>query len=143
MMLQDIRNAISFLAIKREVDGGRIALVGSSLGANLALLAASQPWAAAVRCVVAISPGLDYQGLKTEKAAKNIPQGVHVLLAAAKDDAYSFTSATTLFKLLKKPKEFSQVEEGGHGVHLFAKGLLHQTQRWVHTALTPPTKTQR
>jgi dienelactone hydrolase len=137
-MLSDVRNAVSYLAMKGEIDGGRIGIAGLSLGANLALLAASQSWAAAVQCVIAVSPGLDYDGIKTEDAAKNIPAGKHVYLAAARDDAYSFESATTLHALLAGPKEFMQIESGGHGAKLFSRGLVPQIPMWLATTLVTP-----
>ena len=71
------------------------ALVGVSLGANLALAYAVEH--EDVPSVVLISPGLDYKGIKTESAIVALGQRP-VLLIAAKDDTYSASTCETLKK---------------------------------------------
>lgn len=135
MMVSDMRNVISFLAAKSEVNGGRMGLVGSDIGANLAIMTAAQPWAAAIRCVIAVSPGLDYHGLKPEAAARALPRTTRVYLVAAKDDEYSFSSATALHRLFNKTEEFVRYDQGGHGTKLYGQGLLHSVAQWLQDSL--------
>lgn len=138
-MVADVRNAVSYLAIRNEVDGGRIALVGSGLGANLALLTAGESWAEAVTCVIAVSPTLDDHGLAPLEAVKRIPKSRAVYLAAARDDAASWTACETLVPQIKTLKEFFQVETGGAGVALFGKGLFQKIPAWLYDAVLQPS----
>ena len=138
MMVEDVRNAVSFLAVRSDVDGGRIGLVGSALGANLALICASRPWAASVLCVIAISPTLDNQGLKPEESVKGI-SGKHVSLVAARGHAESFTAAEKFFSLLPEPKEFAKLEGDGRGNALYGQGLISKIPQLLHRVLVKPT----
>jgi dienelactone hydrolase len=138
MMLTDLRNVVSHLAMKQEVDGGRLALVGSGLGANLAIRAAAEPWAAAVRCVIAISPGLDIHGVKTEDAAALIPANKRLYLAAGKADAESFAAVNAIYAVAKGPKELYLVDSAERGNMLFGQGLFGRIQQWVADSLIEP-----
>ena len=61
-MTQDVRAAVQWLSTRPSVRPDAIGVVGASLGANLALLAAvDQPL---VRVVAAVSPSLDYRGVR-------------------------------------------------------------------------------
>lgn len=61
---EDLQRAWAYLAEQAEVDETRTAVVGASIGANMALVtAAAEP---AIDAVVLLSPGLDYQGVTTE-----------------------------------------------------------------------------
>lgn len=138
-MVQDVRNAVSHLAIRNEVDGGRIALVGTGLGANLALLAAGESWAEAVTCVVAISPTLDHHGLAPLEAVKRIPKSKAVYLAAARDDAAGWTACEAFAPVCKGLKEHFRAETGGHGVALFGQGLFQKIPGWLHESVIKPS----
>ena len=63
-MVQDVRAAAQWLSTRPNVRGDAIAIVGASLGASLALLAAVDlPHA---RALALLSPSLDYRGLRTD-----------------------------------------------------------------------------
>jgi pimeloyl-ACP methyl ester carboxylesterase len=138
MMLSDLHNVISHMAMKNEVDGGRLALVGSRLGANLAIRTAAEPWAASIMCVIAVSPGLDIHGVKTVDAAARIPAGCRVYLAAGMEDTESSTAANALYAAMKCPKELFMAEGNGRGAMLFGKGLLGKIQQWLTASLIEP-----
>lgn len=137
MMSRDIRNCIGHLAIKKEIDGGRICVIGSGLGANLALIAASESWADAVRCVIAVSPGLDYHGLKTAAAAGRIPANKSVYLAAGREDQYSFESASQIYAALSCAKDFDKIEGEGHGIELFRSRIFPKIPEWIMKRMPP------
>jgi dienelactone hydrolase len=138
LMLEDVRDAVAFLAIKPEVEGGKLAIVGADMGANLALLAAGAPWGEAVRVVVAISPSLDWKGLSVRDAIARIPKSTHVYLAAAKDDPASWEACQVIMGLLKGPKDFFQADTGGHGARVFQGRSFHQIPTWLASNLVEP-----
>ncbi len=137
MMPRDIRNCLGHMAMKKEIDGGRICIIGSSLGANLALITAAQSWADAVRCAIAISPGLDYHGLESLPAARRIAANKAVFLAAARDDRYSFESASQINAALACKRDFVAMEGAEHGMELFRGRLFPKIPEWIMRRLPP------
>lgn len=110
-MPQDIAAAWEALIQRPEVDPNRTAIVGASIGANLALVhAANEP---RVKGVVLLSPGLEYHGIKTAD-----PMHVYgrrpVLIVAAQDDRYAADSA----------RKLNDLAEGEHRLHMVA-GSAH------------------
>ena len=138
LMLGDVRNAVSFLAVKNEVDGGRLALVGSGMGANLALLAAGEPWAEAVQVVIAVSPALEWKGLRVGDAVAKIPKSTRIYLAAAKDDPEGWQACEAFMPLIRGPKEFVKFDTGGRGTALFHGRLFQQIPTWLASNLVQP-----
>ena len=63
-MMQDVRAAARWLATRPNVRPDAIGIVGASLGASLALLAAID--LPQVRAIALLSPSLDYRGLRTD-----------------------------------------------------------------------------
>lgn len=111
--IYDVEAAASWLSNK--IFETNLAVIGGSIGANLALLygAKTQP-----KIVVALSPGLNYKGVKTEIASRNFRQ--NLLLVASKDDNYSFESCERLFEIsAAAKKEFIKYEDAGHGTRIF------------------------
>lgn len=112
-MIYDVETAADWL--KNKIPDTELAVIGGSIGANLSLLygAKAQP-----KAVVALSPGVDYQGIKTEIASRNYRQ--NLLIVASRDDAYSFKSSERLFEIsAAAKKEFIQYESSGHGTRMF------------------------
>jgi dienelactone hydrolase len=137
MMLDDVRNAVSSLAIRDDVEGGKIAILGFGTGANLALLAAAEPWAEAIRCVVAVSPRPDDHGLRPETAITRIPASRAVYLAAAADDPESLAACGAWLPRIRGVKEFHRAETGGRGKALLGTGLFQKIPTWLFAALQP------
>lgn len=111
--IYDVEAAADFLK-SRFPDTG-LAVIGGSIGANLAMLygAKAQP-----KAVVALSPGINYKGIKTEIASRNFRK--NLLLVASKDDCYSFESSERLFEMsAAAKKEFIKYENAGHGTRMF------------------------
>jgi alpha-beta hydrolase superfamily lysophospholipase len=83
-MVLDVRAAAQWLATRPNVRGDAIAIVGASLGASLALLAAVD--VPHVRALGLLSPSLDYRGLRTDTALiKRLGARSIWLLASAED----------------------------------------------------------
>ncbi len=93
-MVADVKAARRFLAGRSDV-AGRIGILGASLGANLAALAAADD--PGVASLALLSPSLDYRGLRIEAAMRKIGARP-VLMVVSDDDAYASRSAHDLEK---------------------------------------------
>jgi len=113
-MIYDVEAAAEWL--KDKISGAKIALIGGSIGANVAMIfgAKHQP-----NAIIALSPGVDYHGIKTEIASRNYRQ--NLLITASRDDAYAFESSEKLFEISKAShKEFIKYENAGHATRMLA-----------------------
>lgn len=137
-MLEDVRNAVSYLAIKNEVEGGRIALIGSGLGANLALVAASQSWAASIVCVIAFSPTADNRGYRPVEAAGKIGSDTAVFLVAPKGNQAAHDAATAILAAVHGRKELFESEPSAGG-SVLAGGVYGKVPGWLFGTLAPPS----
>ncbi|MDO8676823.1 MAG: alpha/beta fold hydrolase [Candidatus Azambacteria bacterium] len=112
-MIYDVEAAADWL--KNKISETELAIIGGSIGANLALLYGAK---ASPKIVVALSPGLNYKGIKTEIASRNFRK--NLLLIASKDDNYAFESSQRLFDIsAAAKKEFIKYEDAGHGTRMF------------------------
>ena len=112
-MIYDAEAAVQWL--ENKIPQTKLALIGGSIGANVAMIfgAKEQP-----KVVVALSPGINYCGIKTEIAARNYRQ--NLLLVASYDDTYAFESAEKLFEISKASnKEIIKYEQSGHATRMF------------------------
>ncbi len=111
--IYDVEAAAEWM--KNKIPETELTVIGGSIGANLSLLygAKAQP-----KVVVALSPGLNYKGVKTEIASRNFRK--NLLLVASKDDSYAFESCERLFEISNAAKkEFIKYENAGHGTRMF------------------------
>jgi pimeloyl-ACP methyl ester carboxylesterase len=111
---RDIEAWLDWLADQPSAEGEQIAIVGASIGSNLALIGCAYD----ARCVtaIALSPGLDYRGVMPEAALAEGLADRSALLVASHDDSYSADSV----------KALTEIAEGALGVHLYT-GRLHGT----------------
>ena len=118
----DVEAATRFLA-EQGVGSGRIAIVGASIGANLALQ--YQADHSEIKATVLLSAGLNYRGVETEPSAKRILPEQSVFLSGAKEDVRSSgascaDAANVLYDLLSsKNKKIAVFEGKEHGTDLF------------------------
>jgi len=110
--VSDVAAAWRHLSARREVDRDRTALVGVSLGANLALLVGANN--ADVAAVVALSPGDDYQGVLPNFSSRP------VLLVASRDDDPSYQAAQALAPALAAGETYYYLT-AGHGLAMFTE----------------------
>lgn len=115
----DVDAGIDFLKTKGVKS---VIVIGASIGANHALLAAIQ--SSEVTLAVLLSPGLDYRGVKTESATSKLTKPL--LVVASEDDAYSSMSAKKLYELAKGEKELKMFDTAGHGTDMFSEQELSQ-----------------
>lgn len=111
--IYDVEAAAEFL--KNKIPETELAIIGGSIGANLSFLYGAK---ANPKIVVALSPGLNYKGIKTEIASRNFRN--NLLIIASRDDSYSFESSERLFDISSATKkEFIKYEAAGHGTRIF------------------------
>ena len=127
----DIEAAAAWLN-KRGLPATKMVFCGASIGANLALKAAVEGTIKPAALVL-LSPGLEYAGVKTETGF-TAPRGFRALLAAAREDAYSWASVLQLNrKALGKGLPVYVLEAaGGHGVNMFrSPSVIPAILTWV------------
>jgi dienelactone hydrolase len=132
-MVLDVRAARRFLAQRGDVQQTRVGILGASLGANLAVLAAAaEP---SVYSLALLSPSLDYRGLRIESASRKIAKPI--LLVAADDDPYAARSARDLHKAAGGPRELLILKQAGHGTSMLAhdSGLTATLVDWFRRTL--------
>jgi dienelactone hydrolase len=133
-MVLDIKAARRLLAERADVQQGRIGILGASLGANLAALAAAAD--PSIVSVALLSPSLDYRGVRIEAAVRKIGTR-RILLVASDDDAYATRSAKELQKGAGGPREMLVVKQAGHGTAMLAHdpGLEPALVDWFRRTL--------
>ncbi len=114
----DIRAALDYLAGRPDVRPGSLGVLGASLGANLAVLAAvADP---RVRSLVLVSPSLDYRGVRIEAAMRQYGARPALFVASLKDP-YAARSVRDLSKDISGPRETRWAETTAHGTTLLAR----------------------
>jgi len=112
---RDVAAAIAFLDA-RGIATDRLALVGSSYGCTVSLLATQTE--KNVRAAALLSPGSDYFGVDALPAAKQFSGTLFVI--AAEDDPVTVSpgSARAIAAAHEGPEELLVYPSGGHGVAL-------------------------
>jgi len=93
-MVGDVQAAVQWLSARPGVRPDALAVVGASLGANLAAIAAAG--VATVRGVALISPSLDYRGVRIDATVMRKIGNRPVWLAASTDDPYALRTVKEL-----------------------------------------------
>jgi pimeloyl-ACP methyl ester carboxylesterase len=115
-MVQDVRAAAQWLAARANVRPDAIAVVGASLGASLALLAAADT--PVVRAVGAVSPSLDYRGLRTDLSLIKRIGGRAIWLAASTEDPLALRTVRDFAAEPSGPREQHVSSVPAHGTQL-------------------------
>lgn len=116
----DVRAAWDVLVARPEVDPALCAILGGSIGANLALIVgANNP---DVVTVIALSPGVDYQGLKPSGVLSNFGERP-IFLVASQDDAYAYESVKQMTTLAPNAETY-YFAKAGHGTAMFTDPQL-------------------
>jgi alpha-beta hydrolase superfamily lysophospholipase len=133
-MSGDVRAAADWLAARGNVRQGAVAIVGASLGATLAALAAAD--APSVRAVALISPSLDYRGLRLDASVMKKLGRRAVWLVASTEDPYALRTVRELAGTdAAREQRLSAVR--AHGTALFAADpdLTPALVDWLRRAL--------
>ena len=114
----DVEAATGWFAKTHDVEAARLALVGASIGANLAIVYASRH--NDIPATVALSPGLDYRSVTTGDRVTEMADAQGLYLAASDEDELSFNTSRRLATL--KPDAFVMEFSGaGHGTTMFER----------------------
>jgi pimeloyl-ACP methyl ester carboxylesterase len=123
--VDDVGMVLKYLE-SQGIERKTVSLAGASLGANVVLTYAALTGFGG--SVVALSPGLDYQGLKTEPMVPRLRGPV--LIVASPADPYAHASSKTLAKLNTNVKLWTDVK-AGHGTQMFDAPLLTRLTSWL------------
>ena len=124
-MIKDVEAANQYL--KEAGKYNLIALVGASIGANLALkFAANDPDLLTERervfeyqrKIILLSPGLEYRGVNIEQ--DNLIYEGPLLIVASEDDSYSAQSSKQLAEKSRGKVKLQMYTNAGHGTNMFA-----------------------
>jgi alpha-beta hydrolase superfamily lysophospholipase len=115
-MVQDVRAAVQWLSVRQGVRPGAIGLVGASLGASLALLAAVD--LPPVRAIGLVSPSLDYRGLRTDASLLKRIGARPIWLAASAEDPLALRTLRDFANEPSGPREQHVSSAAGHGSSL-------------------------
>ena len=132
-LVADVRAARRFLTSRGDV-AGRVGIAGASLGANLAVLEASDD--PTVAAVALLSPSLDYRGLRIEAAARKYGSRP-MLLISSDDDGYAARTARDLQKGAGPARESMLLSHAGHGTTMLvqAPDLMRSLVDWFRRTL--------
>jgi dienelactone hydrolase len=133
-MLLDLKAARAFLAGRADVVQGRVGIAGASIGANLAVLAASAD--PTIRSIALLSPGLDYRNLHAEAALRKYGDRP-ALMIASEEDSYAMRSIRKLEKAGNGKREVRRVNAAGHGTAMLSRqpDLVSLIVEWFQRTL--------
>ncbi len=115
-MVQDVRAAAQWLASRQNVRPDAIGVVGASLGASLALLAAAE--LPQVRVIGLLSPSLDYRGLRTDTGLIKRLGSRAIWLAASSEDPLALRTLRDMAAETSGPREQMVSSTAAHGTVL-------------------------
>lgn len=129
---EDVRASLKWLQ-GRGFPSARVVIVGASIGANLALVAASQD--KDIRGALLLSPGENYRGVKTFAAASALAPTQGLWAAASMgDDENSFRDTKQIVERASATnKTFTPLTASGHGTIMFDRHpeLAGKAADWI------------
>jgi len=127
--MMDVDAAVRWLE-GQGVAKERLALVGASIGANLAIAYGAEH--GEIPAVVALSPGLDYRGVTTPDKVAKYRSGQGLYLVASEEDELSFKTDREL-AAIKNGTIVKEFRGAGHGTAMFDKapGLMAEVVEWL------------
>jgi alpha-beta hydrolase superfamily lysophospholipase len=110
--VNDVRAALDYLSSRPDLVAGPRGIVGASVGANLAAVAAAG--APAVSALVLLSPGLDYRNVRIEQPLRKYGDRA-ALVVLSQEDPYAARSARVLATAGTGVRDVRFLEGAGHG----------------------------
>jgi len=108
---------VGWLREEGHLGDGGLAIIGGSIGANVAIISCAQ--VEICRGAIALSPGLDYRGVKPEPALVDGLADRAALLVAAQHDASSSAAIRQMFMNAKGDVSARLYRGRAHGTRLF------------------------
>jgi dienelactone hydrolase len=133
-LVRDLTAARRYLTSRPDVLQSRVGIAGASIGANLAVLAASAD--GSIASLALLSPSLDYRGLRIEAAMKKYGNRP-ALIVASDDDPYAMRSSKDLQKAGGGTREIHVLPHAGHGTVMLGHDpdLTRTLVDWFHRTL--------
>jgi pimeloyl-ACP methyl ester carboxylesterase len=113
---EDLQRVWQHFTTLEAVDSQRSAVIGASIGANLALISGAGE--AAIKTAVLLSPGLDYRGVSTEEPIAAYGERP-LFIVASEEDVYAAESSRTLADLAQGETQLQMYNGAGHGTRMF------------------------
>ena len=117
----NVVSALSFLRVQPSIDKTRLAIMGASIGANLAVIVAANDEQSGkeppISCLVLLSPGLNYHGVQPVGQGHDLDQ-MPVLIIAGTANTQSIGGAQALSNAARGA-ELQQFNGSAHGTALF------------------------
>lgn len=129
---EELQLVWQWLVEQPGVDGERTAVVGASIGSNMALRTGAN--IETINTVVLLSPGLDYFGVTTEDALA-VWGKRPLLIVASEEDSYAADSSRTLAEQAQGEVELLMYQSAGHGTTMFnaEPALVVKIAEWLAT----------
>lgn len=126
----DTDAALNFLKGKGFAEEN-ISIVGASIGANL--VADAMYRYSKINRGILLSPGLDYRGVRTEPAVKQLATPQKIWIVSSEGDKYSLDSTIKLQQIKPDNTTISIVEGSDHGTNMFAsqKTLIQDIAKFL------------
>lgn len=128
----DVQTALDWLRQQEGVNNEQIAIIGASIGSNLALIGCAND--AGCVTAIALSPGLDYRDVQPESAVVEGLADRSALLVASHQDRYSADSVRTMFGSATGNISARLYAGNAHGTNLFNNELdsvSHMIVSWL------------
>lgn len=121
-MVLDVKAGKHFLVTQKNIGPNVIAIVGASIGANVALkYAASDP---SIRTVVLLSPGLNYMGVTTSDSIRKYSNPIYI--AAGGKDLIAGNDPQTLCSMINCGNHLKVYQDSNsHGTDMFSDSSLN------------------
>ena len=125
LAIDDVQLWIYWLREQEAVQDLSVSIVGASVGSNLAIIGCAND----ADCVtaIALSPGIDYFGLRPEASVINGLSERSVLLVASHDDRTSANAIRQMFRNATGDVVARMYMGGAHGTQLFDNELTSVT----------------
>lgn len=131
LMITDVDSAVKYITSKKGIPKNRIALMGASVGANVALIYSAKH--KFIPLVVLLSPGWEYIGLNIESSIKEYGHKP-LLIAASPGDEYAYKSSIIMEQIANKygtTVKFLSGKEKQHGVQMFTPAFEDLLISWL------------
>lgn len=132
--IQDVRQVARTFADRQEVDGERLAVVGASNAANIALnAAADEP---GIRTLILLSPGLNYRGIAANDALAKL-EGRQIYVLASEADTIAGDWPFRMQEMARDRVFLRAYPGDAHGSFLLTAqpGVLNEMARWLNDEL--------
>jgi len=114
-MALDVKAVLEVIRNDVRIDASKIAIMGASIGANVALQAAAVD--PEIATVILLSPGKSYRGIRTDTALLDYGKR-SVLIVASDEDEYAANSSRYLKELSQGYSKLLIYNNIGHGTEM-------------------------